>query len=87
MSTLGYSAKTLTAGTWTESEVAGVGTAVYAAQTWTFTAGTAVTIYGYFVIGATDGIIRWAELFSAPFVAQYSGDSVVLTPQLTLSNA
>jgi hypothetical protein len=85
MSTLGYAAKTLSMASWTESEVIGVGTAVYAAQTFTFTAGTAVTIYGYFVVGATDGIIRWAELFATPFIAQYTGDSVVLTPQFTLT--
>jgi hypothetical protein len=78
-----YAAKTLSMGSWTESSVAGVATAVYPVQTWTFSAGGPTTIYGYYVVGA-DGIIRWAEKFAAPFIAEFSGDAIVLTPQLTL---
>ena len=78
----GYAAKSLAMASWSVSSIAGTSTAVYPAQTWTFTGGGPTTIYGYYIIGA-DGVIRGAELFPIPFVAQYSGDAVVLTPQIT----
>ena len=85
MTTLGYVAKTLAAATWTEAHDGTNGAASYAAQTWTFTAGTAVTIYGYYVVGA-DGVIRWSERFASPFVAQFANDSVTVTPKFTFTS-
>lgn len=85
MSTLGYAAKTLTKGSWSIVPSSNVGTASYAQQTWTFTAGTAVTVYGYFVTDSTTGVLLWAETFTTPKVAQYSGDQILITPQITLS--
>ena len=85
MSTLGYAAKTLTKGSWSVASTANVGTASYAQQTWTFSAGTAVTVYGYFVVDATSGLLLWAESFTTPKVAQFAGDQILITPQITLS--
>ena len=82
----GYAAKTLATASWTETQSGGASEATYPAQTWTFTAGGPTTIYGYYVVGA-DGIIRWAERFAAAFVAQLAGDSIVLTPKITLASA
>lgn len=82
----GYAAKALAMASWSTSNISGTSTAVYAAQTWTFTGGGPTTIYGYYIVGA-DGVIRGAEAFAAPFVAQYAGDAIVLTPQLTLVSA
>ena len=87
MSTLGYAAKSLTKTAWTNSS-GGTGnpaTGTYAQQTWTFTAGTAVTVYGYFIIDSTSGLLLWAEAFNAPKVVQNSGDQILITPTITLS--
>lgn len=85
MSTLGYASKTLTKGSWSVASSSSVGTATYAAQTWTFTAGSAVTVYGYFVTDATSGLLLWAEAFNSGKVCQYAGDQIVITPTITLS--
>jgi len=84
MSTLGYAAKTLTGGSWSVSSAAGVTTASYAEQTYTFTGGTPVTVYGYFIIEATGGVILWAERFTASQVIQNTGDQIKITPKITL---
>lgn len=87
MSTLGYVAKTLTKTAWTNTAGA-VGfpaTGVYAAQTWTFTAGTAVTVYGYWVIDVTTGLMLWVESFASPKIVQNTGDQIIITPQITFS--
>lgn len=85
MSTLGYAAKTLLKGSWSIVPSSGVGTASYVLQTWTFTAGTAVTVYGYFVVDSSSGLLLWAEAFATPKIAQYTGDQIIITPQITLS--
>ena len=87
MTTLGYASKTLTKTSWvTTAGAAGLpATSVYAQQTWTFTAGTAVTVYGYYVLDATTGLLLWAEAFTSPKVVQFAGDQILLTPTITLS--
>ena len=82
----GYAAKTLTMAAWVEAHDGTNGSASYAAQTWTFTAGGPKTIYGYYVVGA-DGVIRWAERFASPFVAQYLNDTISVTPKFTFGSA
>lgn len=86
MSTLGYAAKTLTKTSWTVAQSgAFVGSGTYAQQTWTFTAGSAVTVYGYFVTDATSGLLLWFEAFAASKVIQNNGDQIIITPTITLS--
>ena len=85
MSTLGYAAKTLAKGSWVIAQNAGVAQGSYEAQTWTFTAGTAVTVRGYFVVDATTGVLLWSEAFGAAKVIQYTGDQIIITPVITLS--
>ena len=87
MSTLGYAAKTLTKTSWvtTAGATSAPATSVYAQQTWTFTAGTAVTVYGYYVVDATTGLLLWAEAFTAAKVVQNTGDTILITPSITLS--
>lgn len=86
MSTLGYASKSLATATWAVAANGAVAQATYAAQTWTFTAGAAVTVYGYYVVGA-DAVIRWAERFDVPFSAQYTNDTITITPQFTFGSA
>jgi hypothetical protein len=83
MSTQGYAAKTLNRADWTISSSAGVTTASQPQQVWTFTAGAAVTVYGYFIIEATSGVILWAERFANPQVVQNDGDQIKVTPKFT----
>lgn len=87
MSTLGYTSpgKELTKTSWVVAQSGSVATATYAPQTWTFTAGTAVTVYGYYVTDKTTGLLLWFEAFSTAKVVQNAGDQIIITPTITLS--
>lgn len=85
MSTHGYAAKTLTKTSWVVAQNAGVGEGSYAQQTWTFTAAAAVTVYGYFVIDSTTGVLLWSEKFTTGKVVEFAGDQILITPKITLS--
>ena len=82
---LGYAAMTLLKANWVIAQNASVAQGSYAQQTWTFSAGTAVTVYGYFVVDSTTGVLLWSEAFAAAKVVQYAGDQILITPKLTLS--
>lgn len=79
----GYSAKSLTGTSWTVTPGAPT-EAAYAQQTWTFTGAltTNATVYGYFVIQASSGILMWAEAFTS-FTPANNGDQILLTPKIT----
>lgn len=85
MSTLSYAAKTLTKTSWVVAQSGAVGSSTYAQQTWTFTAGAGVTVYGYFVTDATSGLLLWFEAFAVSKVIQNNGDQIIITPTITLS--
>lgn len=87
MTTLGYVAKTLTKTAWATTAGATAAPAVssYAQQTFTFTAGTAVLVYGYFVVDSTTGLLLWSESFGTPKAVQNTGDQILITPSITLS--
>lgn len=78
----GYSAKSLTGTSWTVTAGA-PSDAAYAEQTWTFTAGFGATVYGYFVVQTTSGILMWAERDASPYTPANNGDQIKLTPALT----
>lgn len=81
----GYSNKTLSRGSWASpTTVSNKASTSYAAQTFT-NSGTAQTIYGYYVVGATSGTLIWAERFSAARTLN-NGDSVTVTPSLTANS-
>ena len=81
----GYVSKTLTGAGWTVATVAGVTTASFAQQTFAATADQATQlIYGYYVVGATSGILLWAERFTnGPFAIAVNGDQILVTPKIT----
>lgn len=89
MSTLGYSSKSLSVGSWTY--VAGTsgnpGVATYATQTWTFTAGTLVNVYGYFIKDTTTGRLLWVEAFASAKPVQNTGDQIIVVPKMQLSHS
>jgi hypothetical protein len=82
----GYSAVTLTSsqagGTWSvpTTDANGNTTSTYGTVA-TWTAGSAQTIYGYYVIGATSGLLYWAEAFANPKVLAIN-DPVTIQPRL-----
>lgn len=82
---LGYASKTILCPSMSVNNVSGSAEGSFPVQTWVFSAGAVVTIYGYYVVGA-DGVIRYAEKFNIPFVAQFAGDSIVITPKITLTS-
>lgn len=79
----GYAAKTLTGASWTVTNGAPTN-ASFAQQTWTFTGAltTNLTVFGYFVIRATDVDLVLAETFTS-FTPANNGDQILLTPQIT----
>lgn len=79
----GYASKTLTAGSWTVSGAADPATASYVAQVWTFS-GAIASIYGYFMIDASSGVLIAAERFSdGPYAIPSGGGTLTLTPTIT----
>jgi hypothetical protein len=82
MSAAGYVAKTLTKGSWSVANAAGVTTASYAEQTFTMTAATAC--YGYYIVGATSTTLYWAESFGSNYAIPAGGGDIKITPKITL---
>lgn len=82
----GYSAKTLTGASWTITEGA-PSYGQYAQQSFDSTAGAQnQSIYGYFVVQATSGILMWAERFTdGPYTIVNNGDSIKVTPYIELA--
>jgi hypothetical protein len=84
MATLGYAEKEILGSDWSVTQNSGVAEGTAPQQTWTFTAGTAVTVYGYFVVDGLTGGLRWSERFATPKTAQYEGDQIKIVPVFTL---
>lgn len=85
MSTLDYVAKTLTKTSWVIAQNLGISEATYASQTFAFTTGTAVLVYGYFIVDATTGVLLGAETFTTPKSIAFTGDQISIIPRVTLS--
>lgn len=82
----GYAAKTLTNGSWTESNVGGIEQEAYAKQTWTFTGaltGNAI-IYGAYFVDA-DGILIGAQKLDSAYQPLQNNDSLAVTPKIQCS--
>jgi len=85
----GYTAITLTNGSWTVTVGNDPSDAVYAEQTFTFTGAltTNPIVYGYYIEdndGST-GVLVWAELFGTTFTPANNGDTLKVTPKFQLS--
>lgn len=81
-----YAAKTLTNGSWTESQQSGISQVLYADQTWTFSGAltTNGTIYGWFIVDA-DGNLTCAEAFGTTFTPANNNDQLTVTPKIQMS--
>lgn len=80
-----YAAKTLSKAAWTVTFGGASASAVQPTQTWTFAAGTATTVYGYFIVDSSSGLLLWAEQFSVAKVVQFAGDQIIIVPTITLT--
>lgn len=80
----GYANITLVGANWVITEGA-PSEATYAQQSFTASAVGSQSVYGYMLVRATSGRIAYAERFSGgPFVISASGDSIKVTPKVTL---
>lgn len=80
-----YSDKTLARTSWTAATtVAGKAQSSYSQQSWTCGA-TGDTVYGYYVVGQTSGVLLWAEKFSIARPLANT-DILNLTPVFTLNS-
>lgn len=83
----GYTAAVLTGGSWTTTP-GDPAAGVYAQQSFVSSANqTAQTIYGYYVTRTSDGALQWFERFATPVIVEFVGDTVRVTPRMTLENA
>ena len=81
----GYVPKTLTGASWTITE-GDPTVAAYAQQEFAFT-GAAGDVYGYYVTGATSGLLLWAERFDdGPYAVAQAGDAIKVTPRMTMQD-
>lgn len=81
----GYAAITLSGTGWTIGTDAGVSSAIYAEQTFTFTTG--VSVYGYYVT-STEGSpkLLWVERFpTTPYTLPIGGGEILIVPKFTLN--
>ncbi len=82
----GYAAIALTAANWVTTPGSPTSSA-YPASTFTFTGaigGTGI-VYGYYITNAAGKLI-YAELLAASFTPANNGDTVVVTPTITLAS-
>ena len=77
----GYSAKTLSAATWSVF----AGEATYPQQSWNFT-GNAGTVYGYYLVNSTSNQLIFAERFpNGPYTVANNGDIIRVTLSIRLN--
>lgn len=82
----GYAAKALTGGSWVTTQ-ADPSTGTYASQTFASTANqTAQPIYGYSLHRTSDNKLMWFEDFAGPLTISLNGDTIAITPTLTLDD-
>jgi len=86
MTTLGYAAKTLAQGTWSCSTTGGNAEALYPQQTFTFTAGTAVTVYGYYLVDVASGDLLLSDSFDTGKSIHNTGDQILITPRILFAD-
>ncbi|MEN6532166.1 MAG: hypothetical protein ABFD89_00790 [Bryobacteraceae bacterium] len=83
MSGYGYSAISLSSGSWSYQTTTSPAEASYAQQTFTLTSGP-VSAYGYYVTQDSDGKLLWAERFTdGPYSIPAAGGTVRVTAKFT----
>jgi hypothetical protein len=82
----GYAAKTLTRAGWNAAVAGSPTVSTYGtAQVFSWTG--AITVVGYFLVGATSGTLYWAErLYAGTGQTFANGDSLTVTPRITYAS-
>ena len=82
----GYSAKTLTGGSWTVTPGAPA-SASYSAQAVVSSASqSAQSLYGYHVTRVSTGLLQWFEYFDSPVSISGADEFITVTPRLTMQD-
>jgi hypothetical protein len=81
----GYTDVTLTGTDWSIATASGITTAVQSAVAFISSVDqTAQDIYGYYVVGASSGILLWSERFTdGPYTIALEDDTITITPKIT----
>ncbi len=81
----GYADVSLVRATWNAAGTsAGTTSKTYPAQTFSFSG--AITIVGYYIVGATSGTLLWAErIYAGAGQAFANGDTLTITPRMELA--
>lgn len=83
----GYAAKALTGGAWTTTP-GNPSVGVYAAQAFAVTVtGAAQNVRGYYITRTSDGVLQAFEQFAGPVVMEFAGDTLNVTPRVTLDDS
>ena len=84
----GYASINLTAANWGTTGGSPTVSLYAPAQTFTFTGATDApgTIYGYFIVDAGGVLVIAERLPSPPFTPASNGDSITITPRITLAS-
>lgn len=81
----GYVAKTLTGANWNNAVPGDPSYITHPEQIFVFSGPLSVNanVYGYYIVGATDGVLRHAERFTdGPYTPTTDGDQIKVTPRL-----
>lgn len=83
----GYVSVSVLGSSFTITTTGGVTEAARAAAAFTSSADQAAqSVYGYYVVGATSGVLLWAERFSdGPYIISINGDQINVTLKITLA--
>lgn len=82
----GYSALTLTGSSWGSAAAGDPSFIAYSQQTFELLAVETQSIYGYYLVGASSGVLYGAERFTdGPYVVTTTHDKVRVTPRITAS--
>lgn len=78
----GYAAISMPRGSWVFSNTGagGNGNAQYPAQSWTFTG--AITVYGYYIVDSSSGLLMWAERFAGAPLTFAAAGVLTITPYI-----
>ena len=80
----GYAGVALTGASWTISTTGSPTLATYAQQTFTCTAATSESIYGYYLATSSGGVPIVERFPDAPYVVTNNGDTIRITPSVGL---
>lgn len=86
MTTNGYAAIPIPLADWTISLSGTQAESLAETYTFTFTAGSPVSVYGYMIVDASDGTLIESDKFDTPKTVRNTGDSILITPRMLFAD-